>query len=527
MQVDLLLRGGSVVTFDDARARAAAVAVNDGRIVALGDDGLEDLVGPGTRVVDLHGAAVVPGLVDSHVHFGAFALARHEANLDHSVSLEDGLSVLRSHAQRLEPGQWLRGRGWDRHRWRRLPTAADLDSVVGDRPAALASHDGHALWLNTAAMAAVGLARDTSAPSGGVIERDADGQPSGVVFENAMDLVRTRMPQPSEAELQAAMHQALGLAAAAGLTGIHNLEDARSLAVWRALEMRQQLSLRVYHGLARGQLAAAVEQGLRTGSGSNLLRIGPLKLFADGALGSRTAWLLQPYENATDGYRGVATLQPEEMVHDMRAALAAGLDVAVHAIGDAAVRSVLDAVEAVGAARAGRLVRIEHAQLVHPDDVPRFARLGVIASMQPIHAISDWRAAEAQWGARARHGYAWRALVDAGARVAFGTDAPVERLEPLASLEAATTRVDDEGQPPGGWYAEQRLSYHEAVRAYTWGSADAEGALQRRGSIAPGKDADLVVLDPDPFPLDAGARRQTGVRMTIVGGRVVFEDGRP
>src|SRR5919199_149482 len=526
MQADMLLRGGAIYSPGAATPRARSLAVAEGKILACGDGPLDEVVGPRTRVIDLAGRAVVPGFVDAHIHFGHFALARQQVDLDGAASLEAGLALLEQASHRLAAGAWLYGRGWDRNRWGRLPTAADLDSVVGQRPAALSSHDGHSLWLSSAALQAVGLGRDTPDPPGGVIDRDDAGQVTGVLFENAQDLVRRRMPGPGDDELRAAIRSALPVAAAAGLTGIHNLEDRRSRQAFGALEATGDLSLRVYHGVARTELRHARQDGLRTGAGSELVRVGPLKLFSDGALGSRTAHLLEPYERRSDGYRGVATMQPDELAEHMRLAADAELDLAVHAIGDAAVRSVLDAYERTRTAHAPlgqRMLRIEHAQLVHPDDVPRFARLGVVASMQPIHATADWRAADAHWGRRARHGYAWRDLLRAGAVLAFGTDAPVERLEPLNNLYAATTRVDPEGQPTGGWYPDQRLALDEAVRAYTLGSSLAERASARRGTLAPGKDADFVVLSPDPFGLPPEALLESHVEMTVVGGRPVFE----
>jgi predicted amidohydrolase YtcJ len=527
MVADILLRGAVIYTMDPGRPRAANVAIADGRIIACGFDSLNDLKGPQSRVVDLHGSAVVPGFVDAHVHFGSYALARQQVDLDLAPTLEDGLTRLSAATEQLEPGTWLRGRGWDRHRWGRLPTASDLDAAVRGRPAALASHDGHSLWLSTAALHAVGIDRDTQPPPGGVIERDDRGEPTGVLFENAQDLVRQRMPEFTDDEVRDAIRGALPTAAAAGLTGIHNLEDSRSRRAFQSLEASGELTLRVYHGVARRELPHAAERGLRTGAGSDWLRIGPLKLFSDGALGSQTAYMRQPYAGHNDGYRGVPTMQPKELREAMRLAADAELDLAVHAIGDAAVRSVLDAYERTLATHpplAQRMLRIEHAQLVHPNDLPRFARLGVVASMQPIHATADWRAADAHWGARSRHGYAWRSLLDAGAGLAFGTDAPVERIEPLASLYAATTRLDPNGEPAGGWYPQQRLSLEEAVRAYTTGSAAAERASARRGSLSPGKDADLVVLSPDPFPLPAGALLSTRVELTMVGGCITFEE---
>jgi predicted amidohydrolase YtcJ len=531
MQVEVLIKGGRVHTQDRRLPRAASLAVSGGRVLASGarEDELDEMVGPSTRVIRLRDAAVVPGFVDAHVHFGHFALARQQVDLDQAPTLADGLTVLREAAEHSASGAWLQGRGWDRNRWGRLPTRAELDSAVGARAAALSSHDGHALWLSSAALEAAGISAGTPEPTGGVIERDAAGEPTGVLFENAQDLVRPRIPEPSDAELRQAICDGLRMAAAVGITGIHNLEDARTRRVFQALEAAGELSLRVYQGVSRGELIEARERGLRTGAGSDWLRIGPVKLFADGALGSRTAWLLEPYAGHTeDGYRGVATLSSEELADSMRLAADAGLDVAVHAIGDAAVRGVLDCFQTMRStypALAQRMLRVEHAQLVHPDDVPRFASLGAIASMQPIHAVADWRVADQHWGERARYGYAWRDLQRAGARLAFGTDAPVESIEPLRNLEAATTRRDASGEPTGGWYSEQCLDLEAALRAYTLGSAAAERALSRRGMLAAGMDADLVVLEPDPFTTAAGALGETRVALTMVGGRITFEGG--
>src|SRR5258708_744323 len=480
MAADILLRGAAIYTMDPRRPRARNIAIAAGRIVACEVASLDDLVGPGTRVLDLDGRALVPGFVDAHIHFGSYAVTRQQVDLDLAPTLDDGLQRLNEAAQQLAPGTtWLRGRGWDRNRWGRLPTAADLDNAVGDRPAALSSHDGHSLWLSTAALHAIGIDRNTPPPPGGVIERDEHGGPTGGLFGNAQDLVRQSMPELTDDEVRDAIRAALPIAAAAGLTGIHNFEDSRSRRAFQSLEASGELTLRVYHGLARRELSKARERGLRTGAGSDLVRIGPVKLFSDGALGSRTAYMRKPYEGRADGYRGVPTMQPEELVEAMRLAADAELDLAGHAIGDPAIRSVLDAYErtlAVHPPLKLRMLRIEHAQLVHPNDVPRLASLGVIASIQPIHATADWRAADAHWGKRSRHAYAWRSLLDAGAGLAFGRDAPVERLEPLASLYAATTRQDANCEPAGGWYAEQCLSLEEAVRAYTAGSAAAEQA---------------------------------------------------
>jgi predicted amidohydrolase YtcJ len=512
---------------DPSRPQASALAVRGDRIVAMGvQSDLDALRGPATRIVDLAGRAVLPGFVDAHIHFGSFAMGRRQVNLDAARTLEDGLTLLAGAARDPHATGWLLGRGWDRNRWGRLPTAADLDRVAGDVPAALSSHDGHSLWLNSLALAEARIDQGTPDPPGGRIERDEQGHPVGVLFENAQALARRAMPAPSVEQMADAIRAALPVAAAAGITGIHNFEDATSLRAFAALRRSGELMLRVFHGVPRGNLRAAAQTGMETGFGDAWLRIGAVKLFADGALGSRTAFLLDPYEGRADGYRGIATLDAHELREDLVCAARASLGVAVHAIGDAAVRAVLDNVAWVRThepAGAEALFRIEHAQLVHPDDVPRFAALNVVASMQPIHAVSDWRAADEHWGRRARHGYAWRSLLEAGAPLAFGTDAPVERIEPLHGLHAAVTRQDPDGQPEGGWYPEQRLNLAQAIRAYTLGSVQAEQAAGERGSLAVGKLADLVVLSLDPFAHGPDALLEAQVDMTVVGGRVVHE----
>ncbi len=523
----LLFTGGAIYTMEDAQPRADALAVRGERILAVGDaQELTPLRGPATRVVELGGRALVPGFVDAHIHFGWYARSRREVDLDQAATLEAGLALVRAAAERLPDDAWIHGRGWDRHRWGRLLGAIDLDGAVGPRRAVLRSHDGHALWCSSAVLAAAGVDAGTPDPPGGRVERLEDGRPSGVLFENAQALVERVIPEPGLEETIAAIREALPSAAAAGVTGIHNLEDARTLRAFTRLWLRGELTLRVFHGIPRAHLRAAARVGVETGLGDNWLRVGLVKLFADGTLGSETAYLLEPYVGRDDGYRGIPTLEPEELRADLLAAARAGLGVAVHAIGDAAVRNALDAIawaRAQDPLAARALYRIEHAQLVHPDDFARFAQLDVVASMQPTHAVADWRAADEHWGPRSRTAYAWRSLLDAGVSLAFGTDAPVERIEPLRSLYAAVARRDESGVPAGGWYPEQALRLHEAVRAYTRGAAHAERADARKGSLTPGKLADLVVLSGDPFARGVEALLETDVDTTVVGGRIVHE----
>jgi predicted amidohydrolase YtcJ len=531
MHADALFTGGAVYTQDPSVPRAEALATRAERILAVGSAAeLADLRGPGTRVVNLAGRALLPGFVDAHIHFGAFAMSRRQLDLESAATLEQGLATLRATASGLPAQRWIEGRGWDRNRWGRLPTAAELDSAVGARPAALRSHDGHSLWVSTAALQQAGITRNTPDPPGGRVERDESGEPIGILFETARRLAWSAMPAATVAEMVDAIREALPVAAAAGLTGIHNLEDRVSLRAFGALRRAEELSLRVFHGVPHEALSAAIDAGLETGLGDEWLRIGLLKLFADGALGSHTAHVLEPYiGQASEGNRGLPRLSSDELRENLGRAARAGLGVAVHAIGDAAVRSVLDAMEWArrnepAADAAATIFRVEHAQLIDPADVPRFAELDVVASMQPIHAVGDWRAADALWGARAGFGYAWRSLLDAGALLAFGTDAPIEPIEPLRSLHAAVTRQEPSGEPAGGWYPEQRLSLAEAIRAYTVGAVQAERGLGSRGTLTSGKLADLVVLSRDPFAVEPAALLETNVDVTMVGGRIVHAD---
>ncbi|MBI2755192.1 MAG: amidohydrolase [Chloroflexi bacterium] len=523
--VELILTGGVVRTLEPGSAATQAIAIRNGRVAAVGPARqIAGLRGPRTEVVDLKGRTVIPGFADAHVHLGSYARTRQQANLELAATLEQGIEVVRAAAAALPEGAWLEGRGWDRNRWGRLPRAADLDAVLSHRPAALRSHDGHSVWLNSLALERIRERIDAD-PRGKRAERDQRGQPTGVLFEDAQQLLEGVLPEPSVRELAQAIAQALPSLAAAGIVGVHNFEGSLALRALTALRESGVLTLRVYQGIAHHELSTVAESGTGTGAGDEWLRLGPVKLYADGALGSRTAALLAPYEGRSDGYRGELLLDREQLVRDITSAANGGLGVAVHAIGDHAVRTVLDAIEQVRAdvpAAAEIPLRIEHAQLVDPSDVPRFAALDVIASMQPLHAVADWRAADEHWGDRSRHAYAWRALLEAGATVAFGTDAPVERIEPLASLHAAVTRQEAGGKPEGGWHPEQRVTLNEAIRAYTLGTAEAEWKAGERGTLALGKAADLVVLSADPFRLASPDEiLQLTVEMTVSNGHVV------
>jgi predicted amidohydrolase YtcJ len=522
----LALLNGRVYTQEVGRPFAQAVAIAGSRIVAIGS-GDEVLAAAGDRPerVDLGGRAVVPGFVDAHFHLLGYCLGRDAVQLGGSESLGVALGQVRAAAEALPDGAWLLGRGWNQNDWptRAFPTREDLDRVVGRRPVLLHSHDHHAAWVSSAALELAGIGRETPDPPRGRIVRAADGEPSGVLLEGAVGLVRELADRPSPEASVAALRSGQDELLRLGVTALHNLEDGSSLRALQQLEATGDLRLRVFAGLQRDALDGAIASGLMTGFGGERLRLGLLKLFADGALGSGTAAMLKPYDDDPDN-RGIATLDLAELVELMRKAHAGGIGVATHAIGDAAVRLVLDAAEVVRAddPERAQILRVEHAQLVHPDDIARFARLGVVASMQPSHATTDMQVADRRWGTRCRSGgYSWRALLNAGAALAFGTDCPVESPNPLLGVHAAVTRQRN-GEPSEGWYPEQRLSVAEAIWAYTAGSAAAAGLVHEHGTIAPGKLADLVVLSADPYAIPPPELADARVAMTIFDGQVVY-----
>jgi len=516
-------------------AGADAVAVAGGRVLAVGrGTELEPLAAPGTRRVDARGATVTPGLTDSHLHLVGWARAREEIALDDADSLDAALERVRRQLAERPGGGPVMGRGWDLNRWQgERPHAAALDRVSGERPVLLHSRDFHALWVNGAALRRAGITRATPDPPGGRFERDARGEPDGIVREHAV-----RAFAALEAEAGAGpggdlerVRRAVGELHALGITAVHDFEGAEAQRVLRALTLGPGPRVRVLMHLAHAGLDAALALGLASGTGDDWFRIGAVKLFADGTLGSRTAAMLEPYDGTDE--RGMELIPAPLLAAEVTRAHAGGLAVAVHAIGDRAVRSTLDAVAAAtrSGARAGHPAktgpppRIEHAQLVHPDDLPRFASLGVVASLQPTHCTSDLDLVERWWKTRAAHSYPWRALLARGVPLVFGSDAPVEPPDPAAGLHAAVTRERADGTPRGGFQPAQRLSLDEALEAYTGAPARLAGGGSRLGRLAPGAAGDLVVWDADLHGLPPERLRAARPRLTAIEGRIVYEAG--
>ncbi|HEX8359374.1 MAG TPA: amidohydrolase [Longimicrobium sp.] len=501
-----------------SHAPVRAVLVREGRVAAVGgEEEVRAAARAGYATERLDGATVTPGLTDAHVHLTLWALARRRVDLNAARTLEEGVAAV---AAACGSGEgWIRGLGWDVHRWGRFPAKDELDAVCPERPCYLESHDIHAAWLNSAALRLCGITRDTPDPDGGTIGRDAQGEPNGLLFENAKWLIEAHLPVPSPGEVRDALLDAQRAAHAMGLTGVHSVE-VTGLQDFGAMQEDGVLRLRVLQSIPLPRLDAAIEVGLRSGFGGDWIRMGGVKMFLDGALGSRTAWLRAPYEG-TQGDVGIQTLGADEFRDTVRRAAAAGIASTVHAIGDAAVELAIDVMGSVPPPRS-MPHRIEHLQLCPPDLWERAARSGIVASMQPVHLMTDIPAAERHWGhERSRGAYAFAALQRAGMVLAFGSDVPVETADPRPGLFAAVARRGWDGGPEGGWFPEHALSPEAALRGYTEGPAFAAGESGRRGRLLPGYDADLVAWDRDPLTAAPDELLSMKCVLTMVAGETV------
>ena len=514
---------------------ATALAVRGGRIVAVGSDAdVRRLAGRGTRIRDLEGATVVPGLVDAHLHIQSLGRSLREVNLVGTRSYDEVIERVRARAAETPPGEWVSGRGWDQNDWpeQRFPDHAALSAAIPDRPVYLRRVDGHAALVNARALELAGLTARTPDPAGGRIERRPDGSPAGVLVDRACDLVSSRIPAPSAAERRTRLRMALDHCAALGLTGVHDagasgaeMDDARALLADGELRLRLYAMLGATQETDGGTGGSLLEHGPQPFDSTLHLAARTVKLVADGALGSRGAALLAPYSDAP-GERGLLQYDLDAFLAIARPLHQAGFQLATHAIGDAANRLVLDAYETLEREnpRPGARHRIEHAQVISPDDIGRFAALGVLPSMQPTHCTSDMPWAGARLGPERLQGaYAWRALRQTGVMLPAGSDAPVEDASPFLGIYAALTRQDLQGQPEGGWAPEQRLSRSEAMRAFTSWAAFASFTEADLGTLEVGKLADFTVLDRDVMRVAPPDIPATQVLLTVVGGVVVHE----
>jgi predicted amidohydrolase YtcJ len=526
-RADLVLRGGRVWAGKGVPG-GTAVAVKDGRVLAVGpDDAVSALIGPGTRVVELKGRLVVPGFNDAHVHFlsGGFGLL--------SVDLRDARDEaemarrLGEHARSLPKGTWILEGNWDHESWpsQSLPTRAGIDAATPDHPVFVQRLDGHMALANTLALRLAGITRETADTEGGTIVRDAQGEPTGILKDNAQDLLARAIPEPSRDMNLRAARAALREAARFGVTTIQDNSSIDALPTYQELHAKGELTARIYAWRPIAALPALVQSGVRTGLGDEWVRVGALKILSDGSMGSGTAAFFEAYSD-DPRTTGLLLYPVPELERLILEADAAGFQLAVHAIGDRANGLVLDAFEKAAQAHGprDRRWRIEHAQVVRQADLARYKRLGVIASIQPSHCIDDMRWAERRIGrARAADAYRFRSFLAAGVPVAFGTDWFVETLDPRLGLYAAVTRELPEGGPPGGWFPEEKIPLEDALDLYTRGSAQAEFAEGVKGTLRPGLLADLAVFAGDLFRVPPREILTTPVDLTVVGGRIVYE----
>lgn len=531
---DLVLLNATVHTVDPGRPRAEAVAVRGNRIVGVGTSAqIQAFVGPRSRVMDLRGRTVVPGFDDAHAHFLGIGFARLDVDLVGTATFDDVLARVEKAVKARAPGEWIRGRGWHEEKWtapargavRGFPTHPALSAISPDNPVILERADGHAVLVNAKAMALFGVTRATRAPEGGEIIQDAAGEPTGVFVDNAERLVTPQ--ERTEPELRRALELAMDECLAKGVTSLTDAgAPVEAIALYKELAAARKLRTRLYvmaSGLRTMRALGKPESGL----GGGLLDVRSVKLYADGALGSRGAALIEPYADDA-GNLGLVRTPPEEMLEASRFALAHGFQVGIHAIGDRANRIVLDVFEKAFAERPDAKdprFRVEHAQILDAADIPRFGKLGVLASMQGIHCPSDRPWAPKRLGdARVTEGaYVWRKLLETGARIVNGTDAPVEDVSPIQNFHASVTRAGADGQPPGGFDPDQKLTRAEALRTMTQDAAYGSFAETQKGSVTVGKLADLVVLSQDILSVPDTALMQTEVLATILDGRVLYE----
>jgi predicted amidohydrolase YtcJ len=529
---ELIIRNARIWTVNPKQPEADALAVLNGRFVAVGAEAeVMRWQGPHTRIVDAKGNRLLPGFNDAHVHFSDGGASLSSVQLVNVTSLKDFVQRIADYAAHAPKGEWIRNGEWDETKWSpaRLPTRQDIDAVTRDNPVAIDRYDGHMLLANSKALALAGITAKTPDPPGGLIVRDAAGQPTGALKDAATELLQKAEPPLNFAQRRRAIEAALSEAAMRGVTSVQDMSlDYGDLAVYSQLQAEDKLTVRVYGAPLIAGVEDQAKLGIGHAFGSPSLRIGALKMFADGSLGSRTAYFAQPYTDEP-GNRGLLFSDMLPLIkagERLMRADAANLQVCTHAIGDAAIKSTLDLYQAVekNDGPKDRRWRIEHAQHMAAADFDRFAQLHVIASVQPYQAIDDGRWAEARIGHdRASRTYAFRTFMQHGVRLAFGTDWPVAPLDPILTLYAAVTRATLDGKHQEGWFPEQRLSVQEAIAAYTIGSAYAEFQEQAKGSIEPGKLADMVVLSQDVLTVAPAAIRDTRVLKTFLGGVEIYD----
>jgi predicted amidohydrolase YtcJ len=530
-EVSLLLVNGTVYTLNESQPKAEAIAVKDGEIVGVGTSAEITKRFSAPRVIDLKGRTLYPGFIDAHGHMEGLGTLMVNVTLEGTTSVQEIQKLVAARVAMVRSGSWIRGRGWDQNDWpvKDFPTAAMLDSVAPSNPVVLRRVDGHAAWVNSVALALAKITAATADPAGGRIERNRSGAPTGVLVDNAIDLLDDVIPRPTEEERTESFLKAVEECAKVGLTEVHDMGvDLEAIAIYKKLIAQKRFPFRVYAAIggAGRTWNEYLKLGPETGGNDGRLTVRAIKLYADGALGSRGAAMIEPYSD-DPGNRGLTLTSAEKMKDVVQQALDHGFQVCTHAIGDRGNSITLgvyaDVLKANPAKSKDARWRVEHAQVVDEQDIPRFHELGVIPSMQPTHCTSDMYWAEARVGPKRILGaYAWHSFLASGCIIPAGSDFPVESPNPLFGFYAAITREDKKGWPEGGWYPDQRMTRAEALRSFTLSAAYAGFQEKSKGTIETGKLADFTILSSDIMTIEPKQILETHVDMTIVGGEVVY-----
>lgn len=519
----ILLYNGII---DSVQSKATALAVNNGRFMATSSDAeILNLEYPGCEKINLHGKTIWPGLIDSHIHLEMFSQSLMQVKCE-TDTIDQCLKLVSEKSQVTPVNEWITGQGWNQNTWGSFGTAAQLDSVTGDHPAYLADKSIHAAWVNSTALSIAGIDHLTKDPPGGTIQRNSNGEPIGILLENAVSLVEKYIPAPTHDQKLSSMRLGQQELHQLGLTGVHDFDGPSCFATLQELHQADELTLRVTKGLPVEFLDDAIASGLITGFGDDQLHIGSIKMFADGALGPQTAAMLKPYENTLDNF-GTLLLTADEVFETGMKASSHGLSLAIHAIGDKATNQVLNGLAMVRQYELAngltqKLHRIEHLQLLHPDDVQKTKDLGIIASMQPIHLATDMFTADKHWGKRSRLAYAFASLINVGTQVIFGSDAPVESPNPFLGIHAAVTRQKVNGDPgKAGWYPNEKISLKQAKMAYSELPAFVSGRGDHFGQLISGMYADLIILAKNPESIELDEIFQLLPEQVMVAGKWV------
>lgn len=528
LSADLILINGKIYTLDPDQRWANSCAIKDGRFIAIGEKrAMHNLKGKSTKVIDLEGKLVLPGFNDAHVHFSDGGFYLLGIDLRDAKDETEFMDRIKNYAAKLDSGTWILGGNWDHEAWpsKKHPNKELIDDVTKDNPVFVQRLDGHIALANSLALRLAGITKDTPNPQGGEITKDPQsGEPTGILKDAAQSLVGAVIPAPSKEQLKQAIKTAIQHANSLGVTSIQDNSSAADLEVYLELLKEGELTLRINAWRGCYHFKEFESIGIFPPFGNDMLRIGTMKVFVDGSMGAGTALFYQPYSD--DSTTSGIPIYPEDQLYELIKSIdKAGLQIAAHAIGDKANSWILNAFEKAFQENGRRDARhrIEHAQVVLPEDIKRYQELGIIASIQPSHCIDDMRWAEKRIGDRVRHSYLFNSFVEAGVKIAFGTDWTVEPLDPMLGLYAAVTREFTEGGPESGWFPDEKITLEQAIEFYTLGSAYAEFQEDVKGSIKIGKLADLAVLNKNLFDIEPKEILETKVDLTILGGKVVFE----